>query len=161
MNQEKKSKIKRKIKEIKLKRKRQIPLTFQLKIQAKNEKKKEINSAFSQAKFLYNFLIFNQEKIKDANKINHVQVKVKDNFEKGEINLGSQIKQEIASRIEDNLKALKKLKEKNKVGALKPKKILNSIPLKQYGVTYKINFSKKGKDSKTWLIQSFGSPSNP
>jgi len=57
--------------------------------------------------------------------------------------LGSQIKQEIADRLKDNLLALGKLKKNGrKVGALKCKRFVNSIPLKQYGVTYNLDFAR-------------------
>jgi hypothetical protein len=54
--------------------------------------------------------------------------------------LGSQIKQELVQRTWASLKSLstkKKLGRKKEVGRLKFKSVINSIPLKQYGVTYK------------------------
>jgi len=65
-------------------------------------------------------------------------------FEKRKLkNLGSQIKQGIIERIKNNLNALKKAKEKGlKVGRLKFKSDFSNIPLKQYGITYKIDFKR-------------------
>ena len=57
--------------------------------------------------------------------------------------LGSQIKQGIIERIRNNLKALEKAKEKGlKVGKLNFKSDFSNIPLKQYGITYKIDFER-------------------
>ncbi|KUK10851.1 MAG: Putative transposase IS891/IS1136/IS1341 family [Clostridia bacterium 41_269] len=57
--------------------------------------------------------------------------------------LGSQVKQEIADRLKDNLRALGRLKENGyKVGRLRPKRFVNSIPLKQCGVTYGLDFAR-------------------
>jgi len=78
-----------------------------------------------------------------ANKVSAVEVKAGDSYEQRELTvLGSQIKQEIADRLKDNLLALGKLKKSGrKVGALKCKRFVNSIPLKQYGVTYNLDFA--------------------
>jgi len=87
-----------------------------------------------------------------ANKVSAVEVKAGDSYEQRELTvLGSQIKQEIADRLKDNLLALGKLKKSGrKVGALKCKRFVNSIPLKQYGVTYNLDFAGTGLGFRSW-----------
>ncbi|MDW7973476.1 MAG: transposase [Thermodesulfovibrio sp.] len=142
---EKSLKIKKSLLQTKLKRQHQMGVTYKLKIQAKTKRKKLLlNSVFTQAKWLYNFLIFNTDKAYNANKLETVLVKVGDSFKERQLSLlGSQIKQEIGHRLIDNLKGISILKKNgSKIGVLKPKKFLNSVPLKQYGVTYKLDFSR-------------------
>lgn len=139
--------IKESLKETFLKRKSQRPVTYQLKLQVKTKRRKKIlSSAFLEAKWFYNHMLFNEEdRIPNtANKISQVQVKVGDTLETRTIAfLGSQVKQEITARLIDNMVGLKNLKENgNKIGILKPKRVVNSIPLVQYGTTYKLDTSK-------------------
>lgn len=140
-----------KVKEIllqtKQKRQNQKPVTYQLKLQVKTKKRKSLlNQAFTEAKWLYNHMLFNEidRNPNTANKVSKVNVKVKDHLETRPITLlGSQVKQEIASRLIDNIKGLSKAKQNgSRIGILKPKRYINSIPLKQYGVTYRLDFSR-------------------
>jgi putative transposase len=73
-----------------------------------------------------------------------VDVKVGNEFEKREIKyLSSQLKQVVQDRVKNGLKALKSLKENgHKVGRLKFKKSISSINLKQYKVSFDIDFEK-------------------
>jgi putative transposase len=67
--------------------------------------------------------------------------------------LSSQIKQSILARIGDAIHALAVKKAKGfKVGALKFRSIIESIPLKQFGVTYRI------RDDRHVAIQGLSSP---
>lgn len=136
--------IRQTIRETKERRQKQKPVVYQLKLQNLTKRKRELlDRAFLEAKWLYNYLIHNLEEIRNANKLKEVFVKVGESFEQRRLNLGSQVKQEIAERIKDNLKALKNLKENgHTVGKLKPKKFVNSIPLKQYGITYYLDVSR-------------------
>jgi len=97
-----------------------------------------------------------------ANKVSAVEVKAGDSYEQRELTvLGSQIKQEIADRLKDNLLALGKLKKSGrKVGALKCKRFVNSIPLKQYGVTYNLDFAGTGLGFRSWEVPCAGSASD-
>src|SRR5574344_2580815 len=55
--------------------------------------------------------------------------------------ISSQMKQEIATQVKSNIIALSKLKKKgHKVGKLKFKSFVNSINLKQYKITHRIDF---------------------
>ncbi|MBC7116945.1 MAG: transposase [Pseudothermotoga sp.] len=136
--------IKNTLQETKERRKTQRPVVFQLKLQNLSKQRIEkLKRAFLEAKWFYNWLVSDLDRLnRPANKVGMVEVKVGDVFEERElIILGSQIKQEIADRLKDNLRALSKLKQNgHKVGQLKPKKFVNSIALKQYGVSYKLDF---------------------
>ncbi|MEM3243107.1 MAG: hypothetical protein QXL00_04865 [Conexivisphaerales archaeon] len=68
------------------------------------------------------------------------KVKVGDKFEERElIVLSSQMKQYLIKRLQSNIKTLKTLKAKGKkTGKIRYRKALHSIPLMQYGITYKI-----------------------
>lgn len=139
-------KIKNTLQETEKRRKTQKAVVYQLKLQNLSRKKEELlKKAFVEAKWLYNWLVSDKERLGiPVNKVNTVEVKVGDSYEQRELTvLGSQIKQEIVDRLKDNLRALEKLKKKGyKVGALRPKGFINSIPLKQYGVTYKLDFAR-------------------
>jgi putative transposase len=73
-------------------------------------------------------------------RIETVKIKVKDHFETRDVvHLSSQMKQELIDRMKDSTRALSRLKQKgHKVGRLRFKNVINTIPLKQYGNTYKI-----------------------
>jgi putative transposase len=137
-------KIKATLQATKERREAQRPATYALKIQNLTRQKEErLNRAFLEAKWLYNWLISDLNRLSiSANKITQVEVKVGDKFELRELQtLGGQVKQEIADRIKNNLRGLRRLKEQgHKIGTLKPKPFVNSIPLKQYGKTHKIDF---------------------
>jgi putative transposase len=140
---DKAEKIKRALQETKERRKGQRPAVFQLKLQnLSREKERDLRRAFLEAKWLYNWLVSDTQRLQlPANKVRKVEVKVGEVFEERELLLlGSQVKQEIADRLKDNLRALSQLKRKgHKVGGLKPKPFVNSIPLKQYGVTFSLD----------------------
>lgn len=138
--------IKDTLRETKERRKTQRPVVYQLKLQNLSCKKEELlRRAFLEAKWLYNWLVSDTERLNmPANKISAVEVKVGEVFEQRVLTLlGSQVKQEIADRLRDNLRALGKLKENgHKVGRLRPKGFVNSIPLKQYAITYSLDFTR-------------------
>ncbi len=149
-------KIKQKIKQTKEKRKSQLPIVIQCKLQNLSKRKRELlERLFLEAKWLYNWLIADISRLNLSTKdIKDVEVKVGNAFEKRELTIiGSQIKQGIQDRIKQALKGLKNLKANgNKVGKLKFKSRINSIPLKQYGMTYKID-----KQHNRVRIQGLGS----
>ncbi|MGB9792585.1 MAG: RNA-guided endonuclease InsQ/TnpB family protein, partial [Thermacetogeniaceae bacterium] len=139
-------KIRNTLRETKERRGTQRPVVYELKLQNMTKKREGLlRRAFLEAKWLYNWLVSDTERLSlSANKISSVEVKVGEAYERREVAvLGSQVKQEIADRLKDNLCSLKKLKENGrKVGALKCKRFVNSIPLKQYGVTYSLDFAR-------------------
>jgi putative transposase len=152
---DKAEKIKRALQETKERRKGQRPVVFQLKLQnLSREKERDLRRAFLEAKWLYNWLVSDTQRLHlPANKVREVEVKVGEVFENRELLLlGSQVKQEIADRLRDNLKALARLKEKgHEVGALGYKPFVNSIPLKQHGVTFTLD-----RDKNRVRIQKLG-----
>ncbi|WP_240610816.1 hypothetical protein [Ammonifex thiophilus] len=151
--------IRNTIRETGERRKALRPVVFQLKLQNLSRKKAEIlERAFLEAKWLYNWLVSDLERLNvPANKVDTVEVKVGDVFEERRlVVLGSQVKQEIADRLKDNLRALAKLRENgHKVGRLKPKRFVNSIPLKQYGITYSLDFARNSLKVRIQKLGSF------
>ncbi|RTZ70594.1 MAG: transposase [Aquificaceae bacterium] len=149
-------KIKQSLKLTKEKRKLQTPKVFQFKLQ--NLSKLDIETLFLEAKWFYNYLIadIDNRLNKQSEKLKEVEVKTPNGFEKREFKLlGSQVKQGIIEGIKNSLKALKKLKEQGyKVGKLQFKSDFKSIPLKQFGITYKIDFKRnriKIQGIKKWF----------
>ncbi|MEM4620427.1 MAG: hypothetical protein QW607_09465, partial [Desulfurococcaceae archaeon] len=153
---EKVEKIKQKIKQTKERRKTQTPIVIQCKLQNLSKKKIELlEKLFLEAKWLYNWLVADISRVNLSTKdIKEVEIKVGDSFEKRELTvIGSQIKQGLQERVKQALKSLKNLKANgNKVGKLKFKSKINSIPLKQYGITYRID-----KQHNRVKIQGLGS----
>jgi len=138
--------IKNTLKQTRQRREAQKPIVYELKLQNLSKKKEGLlKRAFLEAKWLYNWLVSDTERLGiPANNVSAVEVKIGEVFEQRELTvLGSQIKQEIADRLKDNLRALGRLKKNgHKVGALKCKRFVNSIPLKQYGITYGLDFAR-------------------
>jgi transposase len=101
-----------------------------------------LHRIFLEAKWVYNDILnFNDLKKYDCKK-KEIEILNKDKEkETRELKvLGSQIKQEILQRTWGSIKSLSTKKKKGKtkqVGRLKFKSQINSIPLKQYGITYK------------------------
>jgi len=95
---------------------------------------------FLEAKWLYNYCVGHPNVFSVDDKITAVSVKVKDQFELRQLRyLSSHMRQSIISRTQQNIRSLARLKTKgHKVGQLKFKSYVNSIPLKQYGNTYKL-----------------------
>lgn len=124
-------------------RKTQTCKTYETKVDKSHLNKDTINQLdimFLEAKWLTNYAL-SQDNIFDVDyKVGKVPVKVKDVFEERNIeHLSAQMRQAIVERIKDNVKGLSETKKKGrKVGKLKFKSDVNSVPLKQYGDTYKI-----------------------
>ena len=107
------------------------------------ESKQHLNRLFLEAKWFYNNILASQRIFdlpKDYYKIKEVRVKVMDSYEARKLeNLSSQMKQAILDRTKDSIKGLSTLRRNGrKVGKLKFKSVINSIPLKQYENTWKI-----------------------
>lgn len=133
--------IKESIKATKEKRKFQLPKVYQLKLQnLSNNDIELLDRLFLEAKWFTNYVVSDIQNRLTPNtwKLKEVEVKVKNNFEKREIvHLSSQMRQEIVDRIKQNLLNLHNAKNKKlNVGKLKFKSRINSIPLKQYDITY-------------------------
>jgi putative transposase len=139
-------KIKQTIKEIKERRESLSPVVYQLKIQNLSRAKEEkLNRVFLEAKWLYNWFVADINRVNISTKeIKEVEIRVGDGFEKREIKcLGSQLKQAVQERVKDNLRVLKILEKKGyKVGRLKFKKMVSSINLKQYKISFDVDFER-------------------
>jgi len=95
---------------------------------------------FLEAKWLYNYCVGHPNVFSIDDKITAVPVKVKDRFEQRQLrHLSSHMRQSIITRTQQNIRGLACVKAKgHTVGRLKFKSYVNSIPLKQYGNTYKL-----------------------
>ena len=103
--------------------------------------RKRLVALFKEAKWFYNYCI-SQEKINDADcTIKSVPVKVLDKFEERKFNvLQTQHRQAIKERLFGSLKSLStKKKQGKKVGWLKFKSEVNSVPLRELGSTHYID----------------------
>ncbi len=145
-SEEKKNKIKNSLNKTKEKRKNQAITIIKTNIDNDKLNKKTINilnRIFLEAKWLYNYIInkeFNNDIFNIDYKLSEVAVYVKDHYGTRKLlYLSSQMKEEIIDLAIDNIKGLHELKEKGfKIGGLKYKSKVSSIPLKQYNITYKI-----------------------
>jgi len=105
------------------------------------KKKRFFKMLFVEAKWLYNDMlssgdIFNYD---DKTKITNSLDKNKQPVQHELTNLSSQMKQSLVNRTKDYVKALSKKKAKGgSIGKLKFKSSVFSIPLKQFGNTYKV-----------------------
>jgi putative transposase len=135
--------IKATLKATKARRKRQRCRVFEVKLDNSHlneHTKAQLQRLFLEAKWLYNHIL-SQPTVFDIDyKLAAVPVKVKDNFELRKLrHLSSHMKQSLIRRTIDNIKGLARLKDKgHKIGRLNYKSYVKSIPLKQYGNTYKI-----------------------
>ncbi len=142
---EKRQKIKESLRKTKEKRKNQMVKVFQLKISYSNlnqHQKQWLERIFLEAKWLYNYCLADipNRLNSQTEKTKQVEVKTLQGLKIREINcLSSQMKQGILDRIKKNLIDLSKAKQKGiKVGKLKFKSQVKSIPLKQNNITFKV-----------------------
>jgi putative transposase len=118
--------------------------TYELKVDKShlsNETLGALRRLFLEAKWFYNDLIAKGDVFRADYKITVVAVMNREKkFEMRELQfLSSQMRQEIIDRAKDSIRGLARLKKNGrKVGGLRFKSIVRSIPLKQYGVTYRI-----------------------
>ncbi|MDG6931427.1 MAG: transposase [Nitrososphaerota archaeon] len=98
-----------------------------------------LDGVFLEAKWLVNYAIASGPFATDY-KIKSVQVKVGDSFEERQLKvISSQMKQALIEQLKQDIRNLNIQKNSGKkVGGLKFRKSVNTIPLKQEGFTYKI-----------------------
>jgi len=135
-------KIKNTLKETKERRKNQVCRSYLVKVDMSHlsrQKLEQLNRLFLEAKWFYNYAIANDPFELD-HKISSVAVKVGEKFEERELSIiSSQIKQEILHDIRSSIINLSRKKANGyKIGRLKFKSYIRSIPLKQFENTYKI-----------------------
>lgn len=137
-------------KETKNRRKNMDVLVRTVKIQRKklsSSQREKLDRLFLEGKWLYNTaLAHNQFDEKFRKSLNHTaEVKLPNgNIETRNLEvLGGQLQQGILAQMRSNLKGLAALKKKgHKAGSLKFTSEMNSIPLVQFGKTYKVRGSK-------------------
>lgn len=122
-----------------------------------NQDKKMLSLFFKEAKWFYNYCL-SLPKVNDADcTIKEVAVKVLDQYETRKFTiLQTQHRQAMRERIFSSIKTLSSLKKQGyKIGKLKFKSELNSIPLREYERTYDLDFEnnriKIAGLKKRWL----------
>ena len=101
---------------------------------------------FLEAKWFYNDLIASGDVFHADYKVRVVRVRNREKkLEERELRyLSSQMRQEIIDRAKDSIRGLSQLsKNGHRVGTLRFKSRVGSIPLKQYGVTYRVRGGKE------------------
>lgn len=152
INTEKNKLIAASIKATREKRKSQYCKTFKFKIDKSSlntAQKEHLIMFFNEAKWCYNYIL-GQTKDKSISDFNYKELKDIYKLDKDEnqipitiSHISAAIKQSIIEKMKWSIRSLSALKSKNyKVGTLRFKSEYNSIPLKQYGVTHKIESSK-------------------
>lgn len=114
--------------------------------------KEHLTTLFKEAKWFYNYCISHIDDV--DTKIREVSVKVKDQYETRTLTvLSAQMKQAIKERIVWSMSSLHALERKGrKVGKLKFKSIVNSIPLRQYQGTYDLDlYHNRVRIQRLWL----------
>ena len=150
-NLEKNKKISATLAKTRAKRAQQECKVFDLKIvmnKLKPSQKEAIDRLFLEAKWYKNTIIACGNINGYDTKTKNAKVKMPDgNFETRELKyLGSQIKQSILTQVKSNIKTLATQKQNGrKVGRLNFVKEVNSIELKQYGISYRFKSKTKVK----------------
>jgi len=128
------------------KRKTQTCKVYECKIDRSHlseSSKNHLSTLFKEAKWFYNYCL-SHKNINDTNcTVKQVPVKIKEEYEERKFTiLQTQHRQAIKERTFGSLKALSTLKKKGyKVGWLKFKGQVNSVPLREYKRTYHIDFT--------------------
>ena len=145
MNDSKNNKIKETLRQTRGRRSLLDCKTYELKIDISHLSKKKLNDLkllFVESKWLYNHILSSNNIFQFDSKINIVNALDKDRnpVTHNLTIIGSQIKQSIHSRMMDSTRALASLRKHGfKIGRLKFKSRINSVPLKQYGNTYRFH----------------------
>ena len=129
------------------KRDKQQCRVFEVKIvkgKLSREKEEHIARLFLEGKWLWNHTISQTDVFAMGRNPKSVIVKTPNGDEERSLKaLSSQMKQDVVDSVKSAIKGLStKKKHGEKVGRIGFKKYCNSIPLRQYGVTYRIDFKK-------------------
>lgn len=146
---DKNKRISESFKSTRLKRQSQVCRVFTVKVDKSSLndfQKEQLKMMFVEAKWLYNFILSKSKEGVDIFKIEYkdfdiITHKDKDqNDIKVSLNyLGSSIKQDLIKGLQSSIKSLSSKKKKRiRIGTLKFKSEINSISLKQLGITHKI-----------------------
>lgn len=154
----KNDRIKESMKQTRERHARMVCRVFEVKIvrgKLSCEKRNHLDTLFLEAKWLRNSeLAKGDVSLLDRNAAT-VTIKVGNHYEERSLtHLGSQMKQDIIDQIKSDIKGLAEAKKKGrKVGKLKFKSYCNSVPLRQFGNTFRIDFKKS-----LIFIQAFKKP---
>ena len=151
-------KIKNTLKETRERRAGMLCRTYEIKIikgKLSRFKKDWLDAVFREAKWLRNSELSKDDIALLDRNVKTAKVKVGDVFEVRELtHLGSQMRQDVVDQIKTDIHGLSELKKHGyKVGKLKFKSFCNSVPLRQYGTTFRIDF-----DRNTVSIQNCKKP---
>jgi putative transposase len=156
-SEDKKSSIKKSIAATAERRKNQVLHVYECKIVEKrlnNKQREQLSKLFVEGKWFYNHVLNIHQNGLALNEINSTNIKSVEHFDKDKNKilselevLSSQEKQAIVTRMASNERTIMSLVMKGlqKHGNLQFKSELNSIPLKQYGSTYKFKSANKVK----------------
>lgn len=131
------------------KRKSQDCRIFEVKVDKSHlskEKLYHLKMLFIEAKWLYNYQLSLEDVFSLSYKMKEVEVLNREGQkERREIRyLSAQMRQKLVKRMQQNILNLSKAKKRGlKVGKLKFKNQVNSIPLVQFGITHRIEKNKK------------------
>ena len=150
--------IKQSLKETKERRKNMVCRVYEVKVVAGKlsyQKKTHLNMLFTEAKWLRNAVLGSDDAFAFNRDAKSVMIKVKDDFEERAFStIGSQMKQDVVDSVKSEIRGLAAKKAKGeKAGRLKFKTYCNSVPLRQYGTTYRINY-----ENNTISIQGLRKP---
>ncbi len=124
-------------------RKHQDCKTYELKFVSSKFSKathKYLHQLFLEAKWLYNYILSTDDVFKFNTKVQYVPVVTPDKVEERKLeHISSQMKQGIQKRIFNSIKALSVLKKNKRVGKLKFKSRISSVPLTQHKYTHTID----------------------
>ncbi|MFW9917178.1 MAG: RNA-guided endonuclease InsQ/TnpB family protein [Candidatus Thorarchaeota archaeon] len=139
----KKQQIKQTLQTTKARRKTQVCRVYELKItkgKLSPRSRAYLARLFIEGKWFYNWIISQEDVFAVDTKIKTIPVKVGEEFEDRPLTyLSSQMKQGLVTKTQHSIRALAKLKANGyKVGGLRYKRQIASIPLKQYGITYRL-----------------------
>ncbi|MHA2274035.1 MAG: RNA-guided endonuclease InsQ/TnpB family protein [Candidatus Hodarchaeales archaeon] len=135
--------IKQTLQTTKARRKTQVCRVYELKItnaKLSPRSRAHLTRLFIEGKWFYNWIVSQEDVFDVDTKVKSVPVKVGDEFEERQLTcLSSQMKQGLVTKTQHSIRGLAKLKAQGrKVGRLKFKRQIVSIPLKQYGITYQL-----------------------
>lgn len=152
--------IKNTIKKTRERRSRMSCRVFEVKVvrgKLSHEKKEHLDALFREAKWLRNSELSKDDISLFDRNAKLAVIKVGEAFEERDLtHLGSQMRQDVVDQLKSDARSLAALKSHGrKVGKLKFKSFCNSVPLRQYGTTYRIDF-----ENNTISIQGFRKPFN-
>jgi len=136
------------LKATRVRRKEQTCRVYELKVNRSKlnaTSRVHLERFFLEAKWFYNWVLIQDDPFNVDTTVQTIPVKVGAEFEARDLRcLSSQMKQGLATQVQDAIKALAKLKENGrKVGHLKFKRQVCCIPLKQYAVTYQLYIDRQ------------------